>query len=276
MNPSNRLDSNLSLRRVIGRALRRSLSALPVDVRDLFFRITSEQASVRAAHLSCLSSVQGALELAKENGFRPRAIVDVGAYVGNWSRMARQLFPGVRLVMIDGNPENEQALRGAVQTIGSEGKHFIALLGPEEREEVTLFQNATGTSVLRELTTLSARPVQVPMCTLDRLLEAESLRGPLLLKLDVQGFELEVLRGGPDTLREAELVVLEASTLPFNENAPLFAEVVGFMANSGYAVYDLCGQVRRDSDHALFQMDVLFSRNDSELRRHKKFWNSEP
>jgi hypothetical protein len=191
MNPSNRPDSKLSLRRVMGRVLRRSLSALPVDVRDLFFRITSEQASVRASHQSCLSSVQGALELAKDNGFRPRAIVDVGAYVGNWSRMARQLFPGVPIVMIDGNPENEQALRSAVQSIGSEGKHFIAL-----------------------------------------------------------------------------------STLPFNENAPLFAEVVGFMANAGYAVYDLCGQVRRDSDHALFQMDALFARNDSELRRHKKFGNN--
>jgi FkbM family methyltransferase len=269
-------DSKLSLRRMMSRALRGTLSALPSDVRDHLFRIASEHASVRATHQSSLSTVEGALELAKDNGFRPRAILDIGAYVGNWSRMARRLFPDVPVLMVDGNPENEDALRSAVQSLGSEAKYFIGLLGPEERQEVTIFRNGTGTSVLRELTTFSTRPMQVAMRTLDSLIGPEHLQGPLLLKLDVQGFELEVLRGGMDTIGEAELVVLEVSTLPFNENAPLFAEVIGFMTKAGYLVYDLCGQTRRDSDGALFQMDVLFARHDSELRGQRKFWNQEP
>jgi hypothetical protein len=112
--------------------------------------------------------VKGALELAKGNGFRPWAIVDIGAYVGNGSRMA--------------------------------AKYSLGLLGPEERQEVTIFQNGTGTSVLRQLTSFSTRRVQVAMRMLDSLLGPEHLRGPLLLKLDVQGFELEVLCGGMDTI----------------------------------------------------------------------------
>ena len=260
----------------MGRGLRRSLSALPADVRDHLFRITSQYASVGEIHRSCLQSIEGALELVKENGFRPRAIVDIGAYVGNWSRMARQVFPGVPVVMIDGNPENDEALRAAAQSIGSEAKHYVALLGPETREEVTLLQSGTGTSMLRELTTFGARPIQVSMHTLDGLLKPEGLSSPLLLKLDVQGFELEVLRGGMDTLRKAEVVVLEVSTLPYNENAPLFADVVGFMANAGFAVYDFCGQARRVADHALFQMDMVFAHHDSPLRRQRKFLADEP
>jgi FkbM family methyltransferase len=266
----------LSVRRAMSLALRRTLSALPEHVRDHLFRIASEHASIRAAHRSSLSSMQGALELAKENGFKPDAIVDIGAYIGNWSKMARQVFPGSPALMIDGNPENEDALRRTAESFGSEGKYFIALLGPEQREQVTMFLNGTGTTVLRELTTFRTRPVQVSMLTLDQLLEPEHLLGPILLKLDVQGFEVQVLRGGPNILRQAELVVMEVSTLPFNENAPLFAEVVGFMADSGYVVYDFCGQIRRDSDHALFQMDVIFAREDSRLRSQRKFWTREP
>jgi hypothetical protein len=72
------------------------------------------------------------------------------------------------------------------------------------------------------------------------------------------------------------VVILEVSLLPYNEGAPLFGEVVAFMAKAGFAVYDFCGQHRRQSDHALFQTDVVFVRADSSLRACKKFWLTEP
>lgn len=68
--------------------------------------------------------------------------------------------------------------------------------GPEERQEVTIFQNGIVTSGLRELTSFSTRPVQVAMRRLDSLLGPEHLRGPLLLKLDVQGVRARSLAAG--------------------------------------------------------------------------------
>ena len=95
------------------------------------------------------------------------------------------------------------------------------------------------------------------MQTLDSLFEKEPIALPVLLKLDVQGFELGVPRGGKALLDRPEVVILETSLLPYNKDAPLFAEVVAFMEKADLFVYDFCGQWRRQTDHTLFQTDVV-------------------
>jgi hypothetical protein len=134
--------------------------------------------------------------------------------------------------------------------------------------------------VLPELTTFKKNQLRLPMATLDGLIARSASRqladSTVLIKLDVQGFEVEILRGGPRMLRAAELVILETSLLPYNEGGVLFSEVVQFMANHGLVVYDFCGQFRRQTDHTLFQTDVAFARFESELRSPRKFWLNEP
>jgi hypothetical protein len=93
---------------------------------------------------------------------------------------------------------------------------------------------------------------------------------------NVQGFELEILKGGRKALGASEVVIMEASLLPYNEGAPLFADVVAFMHREGFSIYDFCGQNRRETDHALFQTDVVFARKESGLRARRKFWLKEP
>jgi hypothetical protein len=99
---------------------------------------------------------------------------------------------------------------------------------------------------------------------------------PLLLKLDVQGFELEVLAGAQSTLDRTEVVVSEVSLLPYNKGAPLMHEVIAYLAEREFLPYDICGGLRRTSDMALFQTDMIFARRGSELRARRKFWDDEP
>ncbi len=98
----------------------------------------------------------------------------------------------------------------------------------------------------------------------------------MLLKVDVQGYELEVLRGGTRTLALAEVVLLEVSLLEYNQGAPLMPEVVAFMASAGFVPYDVCGQFRRETDNALCQIDIMFVRRESALRAKKPFWKRDP
>ena len=178
--------------------------------------------------------------------------------------------------MIEANGENEANLRNVAGRLGPEAKYSIMLLGPEGKEEVPFHLVGTGSSVLSELTSFKKSTIKLPMRTLDGFLAGHECPSPFLMKLDVQGFELEVLRGGRDALSRAELVILEAALLPYNEGAPLFSEVISFMADAGFAVYDFCGQFRRESDHALFQTDVAFVKKDSDLRKPQRFWLAEP
>jgi FkbM family methyltransferase len=211
-------------------------------------------------------SMPGFLENIRDNGFSPVTIIDIGANVGDWTRMAASVFPSSRILMFDANPENDQALRNTVHELGSRSAHFITLLGAEKNDAVTFYKLGTGSSVLPELSTVEREVVTLPMDTLDNEAESAALQVPLLLKLDVQGFELEVLAGGRRTLRLSDVVIMEVSLHPCNDGAPLFAEVIAFMREEGFVIFDFCGQHRRESDNVLIKIDVAFVRHDSRLR----------
>jgi hypothetical protein len=114
------------------------------------------------------------------------------------------------------------------------------------------------------------------MTTLDEVAGRAALEGPYFLKLDVQGYELEVLRGGTKLLRECGAILMEVALLEYNESAPLVSEVVAFMKERGFVLYDICGQSRREVDGALFQADLIFVPIESPLRAPKPFWLAEP
>jgi FkbM family methyltransferase len=226
-----------------------------------------------------LPSLPGLLEHLRENGFSPSAILDIGANAGEWSRIAASIFASSRILMFDGDPENEAALHNAVRDIGTRSSYILCLLGAEKKDGVKFYRPApgtTGSSVLPEMTSFDKHEIRLSMDTLNSLTENAALGAPLLMKLDVQGFELEILKGGKKALAASEVVITEASLLPYNEGAPLFADVVAFMRQEGFEVYDFCGQNRRETDHALFQTDVVFARRESSLRARRKFWLKEP
>jgi FkbM family methyltransferase len=216
----------------------------------------------------------GFLKHLRSNGFVPSTLVDVGAFIGGWSRSAKPIFPNARYIMIEGNADNRDRLEKSVVEIGK-AEYIIALLGPEEKTAVTFHVHSKGSSVLPELTSFGMEPRTVPMKRLDDLMASRQVEEPILLKLDAQGFELEILRGAPDTLARAEVVILEASLIPYNQGAPLIAEVIAFMQERGFIAYDIYGGHRRETDYALYQTDIAFTRPDSALRAKKKFWLNE-
>ena len=223
-----------------------------------------------------LLSMSGMLGKMQENGFVPLTVIDVGANVGDWSQMVASVFPATRILMIDGDPDNEPALRETVRKIGARSDYLVTLLGPARKDAVSFHRLGTGSSVLPELTSFSKNVITLTMETLDTVTDRHGLQTGALLKLDVQGFELEVLRGGKRALGLSEVVIIEVALIPYNEGAPLFAEVVAFMNEAGFVAFDFCGQLRRESDSALFQTDVAFVRRDSQLRAQRKFWLREP
>jgi FkbM family methyltransferase len=249
---------------------------MPASIRARFLNLCLQELSETERFRLGIPSVIGVLQSVKENGFAPQTIVDIGAHVGGWSWLASQIFPLAKFFMIEANPDHEAALKDSLDQIGQESEYAILLLGPEERSATTFYKLDTGSSALPELTSFQRTEVTLPMSTLDGFMHGRECRLPILLKLDVQGFELEVLGGAMDVLARSELVVMETSLIPYNENAPLFAEVVRFMAQRDFVVFDFCGQLRRETDHALFQADVVFVRKDSSLRAARKFWLREP
>jgi FkbM family methyltransferase len=173
--------------------------------------------------------------------------------------------------MIEARSEMNGALSQISQN-NTDTEYVIALLGPSVRSEVPFHIQGSGSSIYPERSDTERSVLTFSMTTLDSVVPS-SLLHPLFLKLDVQGAELDILRGGSATLGKAEVVQLEMPLLPFNEGAPTSSEVVSFMDNRGFAMYDISGFVRPYGKH-LVQIDAIFVRKDSKLRPDKFQFNS--
>ena len=221
-----------------------------------------------------LLSMAGSLVSLARNGYRPGLIVDIGAHKGDWALLAAEVFPQSRIIMVEADSECEPQLRAVAATLGSRASLHLTLLGPEARADTVFHSMGMGSSVLEELTSTPRLDKHLPMQTLDALLAGADAaeHSSLLLKLDVQGYELEVLRGGTEALEAADVLVSEVSLLPYNRGAPLMPEVMAYLDERGFAPYDLAGTVRRYEDAALFQVDMVFARKQHALRGSKAFW----
>jgi FkbM family methyltransferase len=206
---------------------------------------------------ACLSAM-------KHRGFHPKVAIDVGAYSGEWTLALRQLFPRIPVLMVE--PQSAQIERLQALTQVHDGVEFApVLLGPGLSSGVTFYRAETGSSVLRDAGNGAAESTTMEMTTLDAVTAGTRFEHPDFLKLDVQGYELEVLKGAERVLDSVEVVMMEVNLIAVYEGAPLAHEVVSYMAAHGFRVYDVCTLFRRPYDNALWQMDMIFVRATSAL-----------
>lgn len=199
------------------------------------------------------------LDTLQRRGFRPAFMIDIGAYHGDWSAFARRLFPSADILMIEGQRAQLPLLEGLCRT---DPRLTVAgaLLGAHDGDTVRFALHETGSSVYPEGGSTD-RMVEQALTRLDTLLNAQALatRRIDLLKLDVQGYELQVLAGAVEALQRTSVVVLEASLLPINRGCPLLHEVSTHMNAAGFRLIDIGAQTRLHSG-ALWQTDLVYAR----------------
>jgi len=99
----------------------------------------------------------------------------------------------------------------------------------------------------------------------------KGIAAPALLKIDAQGYELEILRGAMKVLPLIDAILLEIAVIEINKGAPLLNEVLGFMKTLGFVAYEILEIHRRPLDGALNQIDfTLCVREQSQLIADKR------
>jgi FkbM family methyltransferase len=206
-------------------------------------------------------SHEQALQRLAALGFAPKVIYDVGAFYGYWTKAAKKVFPNAQYLLFEANAENAPKLNESGE------RYFIAALTGDERADKTFYlpKNAVGTgaSLYREQSEHYAgdnlRAVTVTTRRLDALVAEHRLPAPDLIKLDVQGAELDVLAGAAGTLTHTSALIAEVSLLAHNEAAPLMAEVVEGIDRLGFKCADIC-DVLKAPGGGVMQLDMLFVR----------------
>ncbi|PIT04894.1 hypothetical protein TSA1_32225 [Bradyrhizobium nitroreducens] len=199
-------------------------------------------------------------------GFRPNNILDVGAYVGRWTEVTRRIFPEAKFLMVEAQESKRELLNAIVAGARGQAQVDIALVGSTPGE-ATFYEMETGSSMYPEMTAVPRTKVTKQRTTIDEVVARNGIEQIDFAKLDVQGAELDVLAGGTKLLKTCELFLLEASVAPYNEGAPLIADVVAFMSQKGFRLFDLCEIKRARSTNFVLQVDLLFARSDRDMSR---------
>ena len=100
----------------------------------------------------------------------------------------------------------------------------------------------------------------VEVRTLDSVLPQLQLRKNVLAKIDVQGYELDVLRGAEETLAQVDMLILETSFYELYLGQPLFEEVYRYMKEKGFSYRGNFEQVNSAVNGEVLQADAIFVR----------------
>jgi FkbM family methyltransferase len=179
---------------------------------------------------------------------------DIGANEG-WCSLiaARRMDPAGRVFAFEPDATNVAVLeRNALR---NQAKIDIVKLGVGDRRETVRFASYAGYGLVNHVITPDAPAAsdalvsEIELTTIDDFV-ASSDRPPTLIKIDVEGFELQVLRGARATLASHRPVVI------CEVRAGIWPEVQALMADGGYDWTDLGGNGRGFEEAGL--CDLIF------------------
>ena len=107
---------------------------------------------------------------------------------------------------------------------------------------------------------------RVSVRTLDGVVTGLELRDNVLIKIDVQGYEDRVIRGGPRALARAKALIVEVSFQPLYDSQPLFDSIYRMLWELGFKYAGSMEQLMSPVDGSVLQSDAVFLRatNDAE------------
>jgi len=204
-------------------------------------------------------------------GFAPKTVIDVG--VADGTPDIYENFPSAYFLLVEPLQEFEDYMQSILREL--EGEYVLAAAGakPGVAKLNVHDGHMNGSSLYKESMGAEADGTEriVPVITLDSLVTDRALACPMMLKVDVQGAELDVLEGAINCLPIIDVVVLEVSMFQFMKGAPQFHDIITYMKNHGFVAYDIVLGWNRPLDNALGQVDIIFVHEHGKLRRDHSF-----
>jgi FkbM family methyltransferase len=202
----------------------------------------------------------------------PHTVLDIGAHSGWFFHCWLDWCPKATVHAFEPFPASYQA---AADLYGRDPRvHLHQLAIGSESGELS-FNHLTDSRVSNSFLepdkkvwesiayeTGSIDKVVVPVTTLDRFCEPNAIGDIFLMKIDVQGFEIEALKGAVATLPRVSYILVESAIQPLYLNSPRFSDVFEFLTAQGFHLMSFRAWHR--GNHKLMEADLLFQRDGLE------------
>jgi len=195
-----------------------------------------------------------------------RTVLDIGANRGQFALVARRLFPEAWIFSFEPLPGPAARFR-AVFAGDAQVKLYEAAIGPERGETTIHISNRDDSSSLLPITakqdalfpgTAEIGTTTVRVGPLHDFVSEDRIESPALLKLDVQGFELQALQGCESLLQRFAYVYAECSFVELYGGQALADEVIAWLRQRGFRLRGVYNMTYDDAGRAV-QADFLFA-----------------
>ncbi len=201
----------------------------------------------------------------KKIGFNPKTILDIGAHKGQFYSWAKDVWPEAFIWMLEANEYHENDLKNL--TLNNQDRYTIVTMGDIERD-VNFYTrkdkpHTEGASYYKEANywDIPQLVMEIPktLQTLDNLFDEYSKFD--LIKIDTQGSELDIIKGGFEICKKSSYIILEVATMEYNIGAPMESEIINFMDGIGFKSMITIGE-HVDNNNLVIQKDIVFKNNN--------------
>ena len=185
-------------------------------------------------------------------GLKINTVYDIGAHKGRWTKEHAPLFPNASFYLFEANKEHAEKLKSRGH------RTFIGVLSSDGMPAKFYKKAGTGDSLYRENTSTYTEDMfeVLETKTLRQVANLENLPRPDFVKLDVQGAEIDILKGAGDLLDGCSLILAECPIVPYNLGAPEFKEYLDYFKSLGFSPLRITEQ--HCNKGSLLQVDILF------------------
>jgi FkbM family methyltransferase len=200
--------------------------------------------------------------------FELETVIDVGAHQGEFAYAVSCVLPDVSLIAFEPQPEQYARLSANPPRVRSFSA-FNCALGDRARVGRMRRSVYTQTSSLLPMAELHRRifpetdsieEIDVEVRTLDDALSGIELASEVLVKLDVQGFEDRVIRGGLHTIAKARALLIEVSFYELYDGQLLFDGIYKLVAGLGFEYHGALEQLLDRESSRILSADAFFLR----------------
>lgn len=192
-------------------------------------------------------------------------VIDIGANKGLFAKHMRNILPKATIFSFEPIPQvfdqlkentfdiNVNCLPFALGTKNQKLEMFVNDYSPSSSilsladEHLSNFKKARNTH--KEI---------IQMKRLDDFTEEIPLVKPILLKIDVQGFEDQVIEGGTSVIEMCEMIIIEVSFVTLYEGQKLFGSIYNQLKNLDFEYHGTRGLRYRNSDGGILYGDATF------------------